>query len=41
MTALSAAHKPRLMPDSLHFSPAGYERLVRHIASELLRVAAF
>lgn len=41
MSALTAAHKPRLMPDGLHFSPAGYERLVRRIASELLRVAAF
>ena len=41
MSALSAAHKPRLMPDGLHFSPAGYERLARRIASELLRVAAF
>lgn len=41
MTALTAAHKPRLMPDGLHFSPAGYERLARRIAGELLRVAAF
>lgn len=41
MTALTVAHKPRLMPDGPHFSPAGYERLVRRIASELLRVAAF
>lgn len=41
MSVLSAAHKPRLMPDGLHFSPAGYERLARRIASELLRVAAF
>lgn len=41
MTALTAAHKPRLMPDGPHFSLAGFERLVRRIASELLRVAAF
>ncbi|KAA8830226.1 SGNH/GDSL hydrolase family protein [Bifidobacterium tissieri] len=41
ISPLLPEHKPHYMPDGLHYSPAGYERLARRIASQLLTLLAF
>lgn len=41
ISPLLPEHKPYYMPDGLHYSPAGYERLARRIAAQLLALTAF
>ncbi|WP_163199114.1 MULTISPECIES: SGNH/GDSL hydrolase family protein [Bifidobacterium] len=41
MSALTPEHQPAYLPDGLHYSIAGYDRLARRVAAELLRFVAF